>query len=308
MNAPAALKRASRPALDETQSHWIKIVGMVIRGYLPLFSATVFAGMGMNLCSIAAAGISAWLVGSAVTGRPAADLVPGLWMLAALVLPLVILPWLETTLAHIFAFHVLADMREKLYNAFERLAPGYILDRPAGDLGTAVHGRCGAAGARLFPYVPALFRGPDRLAGGVHLDGASAFAAWNGPVSFFDDRLCHTHLDRAESRAQEPGGSRHGGPGQRASVRHPAGHARGVGLQCQAVAVFTFQTIRGEAWPGADGSRPYQGLAGLRLRSDIGWWHIAHGGPRPRFWLPEGPWTPCSCPFAPRWPPHPYYP
>jgi ATP-binding cassette subfamily C protein CydCD len=42
--------------------------------------------------------------------------------------------WLESWLAHAMAYKLLADMRVKLYDQLERLAPAYLLQRRSGDL------------------------------------------------------------------------------------------------------------------------------------------------------------------------------
>jgi ATP-binding cassette subfamily C protein CydC len=116
------------------------VIWSMFRNYKAYLIGTVFAGVGMSVCNIAMAGVGAWMVGLAVTGAAAGQLWPWLRFLAFLIIPLMILPWIETTLAHIFAFQVLADLRIKIYDAFERLAPGYMLERRSGDLGTAAMG------------------------------------------------------------------------------------------------------------------------------------------------------------------------
>jgi ATP-binding cassette, subfamily C, bacterial CydC len=107
------------------------------RGY---FFWTIVAGVGMHACAIAIAGMGAWIVGLSLSGAAPGELVPWLWRLGFLVIPMAVLPWLETTLAHVFAFLVLADLRIRIYDAFERLAPGYLLEQRSGDLGTAAMG------------------------------------------------------------------------------------------------------------------------------------------------------------------------
>ena len=112
----------------------------LLKNYAGLLIWTVLSGLGMNASAIGIAGVGAWVVGLAVTGASSEQLWPWLRLLAFLTLPLVIFPWLETTLAHIFAFRVLADLRLKIYDAFERLAPGYMIEHRSGDLGTAAMG------------------------------------------------------------------------------------------------------------------------------------------------------------------------
>ena len=74
-----------------------------------------------------------------MTGASVDDLKPGLIALGLLVVPAALFPWLDTYLAHIAAFKILADIRGRVYNAYEALAPGYLLRRRSGDLaGTAI--------------------------------------------------------------------------------------------------------------------------------------------------------------------------
>ncbi|GIH23510.1 ABC transporter [Acrocarpospora phusangensis] len=101
----------------------------------PLLLAAVFSGIAHHLVVLASAGVAAWVVSRVITGG--GDLTGGLVVLGVL-LPLVgLTPWLESYLAHVAAFRVLADVRGRVYSAFERLAPGYLLERRSGDLGSA---------------------------------------------------------------------------------------------------------------------------------------------------------------------------
>lgn len=118
----------------------MKMFWAMVRDYYRLLTWTILTGVGMNVASIAGIAVGAWMVGQAVTGASPGDLFPWLWVLVALVPPTVVLPWLETTLAHIFAFHILADLRVQIYDKFESLAPGYLLERRSGDLGAVTMG------------------------------------------------------------------------------------------------------------------------------------------------------------------------
>ena len=136
MNGEASVSssRAEKPRIR------MSLILSLMEGYGGLLVWTVLSGVIMYSCTIAIAGVGAWVVGLAVTGSEAGALRPWLWLLAALTLPLLVFPWLETALAHIFAFRVLADIRIRIYDAFERLAPGYMLERRSGDLGAAAMG------------------------------------------------------------------------------------------------------------------------------------------------------------------------
>jgi ATP-binding cassette subfamily C protein CydC len=102
-----------------------------------LLAGAVLAGMANQLAMLASAGTGAWLVSQAATGADAARLRTGLIVLGLLVIPLAVLVLVDTYLAHVAAFRALADIRSRIYAAFERLAPGYMLERRSGDLGAA---------------------------------------------------------------------------------------------------------------------------------------------------------------------------
>jgi ATP-binding cassette, subfamily C, bacterial CydC len=102
-----------------------------------LLFAAIATGAGHQLLLLASAGIGAWLVAQAATGASASDLTTGLIVLATLIVPLALLTLADTYFAHIAAFRALADVRRQVYTAFERLAPGYMLERRSGDLGSA---------------------------------------------------------------------------------------------------------------------------------------------------------------------------
>jgi len=109
----------------------------LVRPQRYLLSFAVLSGMVHHLAMLAVAGTSAWLVGSAITGASVDELRPGLLLLACLLVPLAVTPWLESHLGHIAAFRILVDIRARVYAAFERLAPGYLIERRSGDLGAS---------------------------------------------------------------------------------------------------------------------------------------------------------------------------
>ncbi len=103
--------------------------------YRTLIGAAAAAGIGHQAVVLGTATTAAWLVGRSITGARADELHGGLVFLAILVIPVALLPWLESFLAHVAAFRVLADIRSRVYGAFERLAPAYLLERRSGELG-----------------------------------------------------------------------------------------------------------------------------------------------------------------------------
>ncbi len=100
-----------------------------------LIGAASAAGIAHQAVVLGTATTAAWLVGRAVTGARASELHEGLLFLGLLVIPVALLPWLESFLAHVAAFRVLADIRGRVYDAFERLAPAYLMERRSGELG-----------------------------------------------------------------------------------------------------------------------------------------------------------------------------
>ncbi|MFF5249340.1 thiol reductant ABC exporter subunit CydC [Streptosporangium sp. NPDC000095] len=103
----------------------------------PLLLIATVSGIAHHLVVLASAGVGAWVVSRAITGATPGDLRGGLIALGLLLPFLALTPWLESYLAHVAAFRVLADVRGRVYAAFERLAPGYLLQRRSGDLGSA---------------------------------------------------------------------------------------------------------------------------------------------------------------------------
>lgn len=127
---PIATQPAKAP---QPPSRWALLWAMIGRHRAPVIGS-ILVGIAMLSCSIAAGALSAYTVGLALTGASVDELWPLVIWLMVLVVPLVTLPWAETVLAHIAAFRILADLRVQIYNAFERLSPGYLLERRSGDL------------------------------------------------------------------------------------------------------------------------------------------------------------------------------
>jgi ATP-binding cassette subfamily C protein CydCD len=75
--------------------------------------------------------LSALIVAAVKAGNPYG----GLLLALAVAAPLAgVLHWLESWFAHDFAFKLLAEMRERLFDKLEQLAPAYLLHRRSGDL------------------------------------------------------------------------------------------------------------------------------------------------------------------------------
>jgi ATP-binding cassette subfamily C protein CydC len=110
----------------------------LIRPYYWLMGLTIGAGVLNYGAAIAGAAVGAYLVGAAATGTRAAQLIPALIWLGSLVSLQALMAWVEMWLAHDLAYRVLAEIRISLYQALDRLAPSYLLERRSGDLAAAV--------------------------------------------------------------------------------------------------------------------------------------------------------------------------
>ncbi|ONI88305.1 hypothetical protein ALI144C_07040 [Actinosynnema sp. ALI-1.44] len=102
-----------------------------------LITVAYLAGVLHQLLLLASSGIGVYVVARAATGASLDQLTGWLVVLGCLILPLVVLSIADSTYAHVAAFRALADTRAKVYAAFDRLSPGYLLERRSGDLGSA---------------------------------------------------------------------------------------------------------------------------------------------------------------------------
>ena len=109
----------------------------ILRPYHWLMGITALTGILNQGFMIAAAGIGAFMVGRVATGAGAEDLYFSAIALGVVVAGRAIGAWAEMWLAHDLAYRILAELRFWLYQALDRLAPGYLLDRRSGDLATA---------------------------------------------------------------------------------------------------------------------------------------------------------------------------
>lgn len=102
-----------------------------------LITVAYLAGVLNQLLLLASAGIGAYVVARAAAGSSLDQLSGWLIALGALIVPVVVMNIADNTYAHVAAFRALADTRAKVFAAFERLSPGYMLERRSGDLGSA---------------------------------------------------------------------------------------------------------------------------------------------------------------------------
>ncbi len=119
---------------DAVQVGWRATLGTllsVVRPWRGTLTATILLGVARVAAYIGVGVFSALIVAAIRDGREYSALIAGLLIAAPLA---ALFHWLESWLAHAMAYQLLADMRVKLYDKLERLAPAYLLQRRSGDL------------------------------------------------------------------------------------------------------------------------------------------------------------------------------
>lgn len=119
---------------DASQVGWRATLGTllsVVRPWRGTLIATILLGVARVAAFIGVGVFSALIVAAIRDGRDTTALIVGLLIAAPLA---ALFHWLESWLAHAMAYQLLADMRVKLYDKLERLAPAYLLQRRSGDL------------------------------------------------------------------------------------------------------------------------------------------------------------------------------
>ncbi len=100
---------------------------------LGIITGTIHQGV-----AIAGSAFGAYLVSLALTGSPAAAMIPGLWILITLIILRALMSYAEMWFAHKAAYGILATLRVKLYRAIEKIAPAYLLNKRTGDLSSTL--------------------------------------------------------------------------------------------------------------------------------------------------------------------------
>ncbi|MDQ6670636.1 MAG: thiol reductant ABC exporter subunit CydC [Chloroflexota bacterium] len=101
-------------------------------------TALVFALGPLHALSQVALGVVSALLVAQVFTR--GNLTPWLWALAALVPATAVLRWLDSWISHDLAYRLLAELRIRLYQLLDPLAPAYLVRRRTGDLVSALLG------------------------------------------------------------------------------------------------------------------------------------------------------------------------
>lgn len=109
----------------------------ILRRHPGRFALTVAASAGNQASGLAAAGMAAWLTGLAATGAEVSRLIPGLAMLAGLVVAKGALSWAESWVAHDLSYRIMAHLRGDIFDGLARLAPGWLLGKRTGDVAAA---------------------------------------------------------------------------------------------------------------------------------------------------------------------------
>jgi len=126
--------RVSALSEDAAQVGWRGVIATlmsVVRPWRGTLIATILLGVARVAAYIGVGVVSALVVAAVREGRPIGTLIVALLVVAPLA---ALFHWLESWLAHAMAYQLLADMRVKLYDKLERLAPAYLLRRRSGDL------------------------------------------------------------------------------------------------------------------------------------------------------------------------------
>ena len=128
---PQSGQKATRFSSGFWQLLWM------IRGYYGLMALAIVTGVLNQGATIASAAIGAYMVGQVAVGATAADLRTPAVSLGGAVILRALMAWAEMWIAHDLAYRILAELRGHLYDALERLAPGYLIRRRSGDVASA---------------------------------------------------------------------------------------------------------------------------------------------------------------------------
>ncbi|WP_144630532.1 ATP-binding cassette domain-containing protein [Bordetella genomosp. 13] len=163
---------------DAEQVNWRQTVATllaVVRPWRGTLVATILLGVARVAAYVGVGVLSALVVAAIRDGRDTGWLVAGLLVAAPLA---ALFHWLESWLAHAMAYQLLGDMRVKLYDKLERLAPAYLLQRRSGDLVSLA-----TQDVEMIEYFYAHTIGPAVVAVLVPLTVLGFLAAYSWPVA-----------------------------------------------------------------------------------------------------------------------------
>jgi len=143
---PAEVPGPGPVSLAEGRHRWgaaghlirsLRPVAALLRPYRWWVTAATVVHVLIHAATIAAAVVGAIIVGRAISGASTAQLVPLIWLIAAIVVPLGVLGYLDMYVTHAMSFRILHDLRLVLYRRFGELAPAYLMQRRSGDVARA---------------------------------------------------------------------------------------------------------------------------------------------------------------------------
>jgi len=143
--APAEAPDAG-PAPAGTRHRWgaaghllrsLRPVAILLQPYRWWVLAATAVHVLIHAATIAAAVVGAIIVGRAISGAHAAQLMPLVWLIVAIVVPLGLFGFLDMYVTHAMSFRILHDLRLVLYRRFGELAPAYLMQRRSGDVARA---------------------------------------------------------------------------------------------------------------------------------------------------------------------------
>ena len=127
----AVIKSLSEDAAQVGWPDTIRTLMRVVRPYHGQLGITVACGIGRVIAFMAVGVLGALILGAVRNQTPTETLIVALLIAAPLS---GLLHWLESWIAHVLAYALLADMRIDLFAKLDALAPAYLLRRRSGDL------------------------------------------------------------------------------------------------------------------------------------------------------------------------------
>jgi ATP-binding cassette subfamily C protein CydC len=125
------------PGTDERSRRPLRAVADLARPWRPYLRYGVASGVFQQVLFIAGAAIAAYAASRAVLGASYDGLVFYLLGMVVIVGLQIRTPWLESISFQFVANHVQVELRGRIFDALERLAPGGLAGRRSGELGSA---------------------------------------------------------------------------------------------------------------------------------------------------------------------------
>lgn len=119
--------------------NWSKIKTLLpyIKPYYPKMGVAIGSGILNHFFAIASSALAAYIVGKAVTGQSVEEIMGYIWLLGAFVITRALMVYSEMYVVHAVAYSILCDYRNLLYQAIDRIAPGYLIKKRSGDIASS---------------------------------------------------------------------------------------------------------------------------------------------------------------------------